>query len=159
MLLALVLAFQAVVVTPADPPPANRDLVLSGLGRFAVFADRDSMEREDQTVTLRALQVAETGFEAGGRAYVGGWSAWRFDCARRMGDRLDFSSLAEDGTEGPVTPEAAPARPVGEDGEMAALFEIACGAPAADAVTAASVDEAIALGRARLAERAENTPH
>ena len=153
MLLALALAFQAVVVTPADPPPANRDLVLSGLGRFAVFADRDSMEREDQTVTLRALQVAEDGFEAGGRRYVGGWSNWRFDCARRTGDRLDFSSLAEEGSEGPATPENAPPRPVGEGDDMAALFEIACGAPAADAVTAASVDEAIALGRTRLAER------
>lgn len=153
MILALALALQAVVVTPADPPPADRDLVLSGLGRFAVFADRDSMEREDQIVTLRALQVAETGFEAGGRAYVGGWSAWRFDCARRMGDRLDFSSLAEDGTEGPATPEPAPARPIGENGDMAGLFEVACGAPSADAVTAASVDEAIALGRARLAEQ------
>lgn len=152
MLVFLLLALQAVVVTPADPPPPDHDLVLGHVGRFAVFADRNSVEREDQIVTLRALQVAEEGFTAAGRSYVGGWSNWRFDCAARTGDRLDFASLAADGAEGPVTPENLPARLVGEDGDMAALFEIACGAPAADAVTAGSLDEAIALGRARLAE-------
>ena len=35
----------------------------------------------------------------GGVAYVGGWSWWRFDCAARTADRLDFASLRADGTE------------------------------------------------------------
>ena len=147
----------AILITAAlqttAPQPDDHDLVLSSVGRFAVFADRASLERDDEVVTLRALQVVEPGFEAGGRAYAGGWSNWRFDCAARTGDRLDFASLGEDGTEGPVTPDSTPAAPVSPGGDMGDLFDIACHGAAADAEAVNSVAAAVSLGRALLAGR------
>lgn len=134
------------------PQSADHDLVLSSVGRFAVFADRASLEREGEVVTIRALQVVEPGFEAGGRAYVGGWSQWRFDCAGRTGDRLDFASLTEDGTEGPATPDTTPATPVSPGGDMGDLYGIACERAGADAETVRSIDAAVSRGRALLAE-------
>lgn len=149
-MLAILLA--AALQTNA-PQLIDHDLVLSSVGRFAVFADRASLEREGEVVTIRALQVVEPGFEAGGRAYAGGWSNWRFDCAGRTGDRLDFASLGEDGTEGPVTPDSTPATPVSPGGDMGDLFEVACGAATPDAESVRSIDAAVSLGRVLLAER------
>lgn len=143
----------AAALQTTAPQPIDHDLVLSSVGRFAVFADRASLERKGEVVTIRALQVVEPGFEAGGRAYAGGWSNWRFDCAARTGDRLDFASLAEDGTEGPVTPDSTPPAPVSPGGDTGDLFEIACGAAATDAESVRSIDVAISLGRVLLAER------
>ena len=142
----------AAALQAAASQPADHDLVLSSVGRFAVFADRASLQREGEAVTIRALQVVEPGFEAGGRAYAGGWSNWRFDCAGRTGDRLDFASLAEDGTEGPATPDSTPPAPVSPGGDMGDLFEIACGAVAAEAEALTSATEAVSRGRALLAE-------
>lgn len=142
----------AAALQTAAPQPSNHDLVLSSVGRFAVFADRASLRREGEMVTVRALQVVEPGFEAGGRAYAGGWSNWRFDCAARTGDRLDFASLAEDGTEGPATPDSTPPAPVSPGGDMGDLFDIACGGAAAAAETVTTMAAAVSLGRARLAE-------
>ena len=148
-MLAILLA--AALQTTA-PQPVDPDLILSSVGRFAVFADRASLERDGEVVTIRALQVVEPGFEAGGRAYAGGWSNWRFDCAARTGDRLDFASLAEDGTEGPTTPDSTPPAPVSPGGDMGDLFEIACGAVTADAEALTSAAAAVSRGRALLAE-------
>ena len=142
----------AAALQAAASQPADHDLVLSSVGRFAVFADRASLQREGEAVTIRALQVVEAGFEAGGRAYAGGWSNWRFDCAGRTGDRLDFASLAEDGTEGPATPDATPPAPVSPGGDMGDLFEIACGASTTDAEAVTTTAEAVSRGRALLAE-------
>ncbi|MFN4296045.1 MAG: surface-adhesin E family protein [Brevundimonas sp.] len=142
----------AAALHTAAPQPIAHDLVLSSVGRFAVFADRASLQREGDVVTIRALQVVEPGFEAGGRAYAGGWSHWRFDCAARTGDRLDFASLAEDGTEGPATPDSTPPAPVSPGGDMGDLFDIACGGAAADDEGVATAAAAVSLGRARLAE-------
>ena len=147
----LTLVLQALTIEPALSAPDAPEFVLAGVGRFAVFADRGSLERDGEAATLRTLQVAAEGFEAGGRLYVGGWSNWRFDCAARTADRLDFASLAEDGAEGPATPENNPPRALTEDD--APLFEIACGAAGSEQVLH-SVAEAIAMGRARLAEGA-----
>lgn len=139
----------------APPPSPESDLVLARVDRFALFVDRASMERQDQAVTLRALQIAPEGFQAGSRLYAGGWSGWRFDCAARTGDRLDFAAVAENGVEGPVTPETGPARAIDASGDMTALFEIACGdperGPATQAASASSLAQAVSLGRARLA--------
>jgi hypothetical protein len=142
----------AAALQTAAPQPVDPDLVLSSVGRFAVFADRASLAREGEVVTIRALQVVEPGFEAGGRAYAGGWSNWRFDCAGRTGDRLDFASLAEDGTEGPATPDSTPPAPVSPGGDMGDLFDIACGGAAADAEAVSSAMAAVSRGRALLAE-------
>ncbi|MBA4001579.1 surface-adhesin E family protein [Brevundimonas sp.] len=148
-MLAILLA--AALQTTA-PQPDDHDLVLSSVGRFAVFADRTSLERDGEMVTIRALQVVEPGFEAGGRAYAGGWSNWRFDCAARTGDRLDFASLAEDGTEGPATPDSTPPAPVSPGGDMGDLFDIACAGARSEAETVTSVTAAVSRGRALLAE-------
>lgn len=148
----LTLALQTLTLEPAVPAPDGPELVLTDVGRFAVFADRATLNREGDTATLRSLQVAPEGFEAGGRRYVGGWSNWRFDCAARTADRLDFASLAEDGAEGPATPENNPPRPVNDTN--VALFDIACGAPSAEPPISESIAEAVELGRARLAEAA-----
>ncbi|MFN3814725.1 surface-adhesin E family protein [Brevundimonas sp.] len=148
-MLAILLA--AALQTPA-PQLIEHDLVLSSVGRFAVFADRASLQREGEIVTIRALQVVEPGFEAGGRAYAGGWSRWRFDCAGRTGDRLDFASLAEDGTEGPATPDSTPPAPVSPGGDMGDLFDLACGEAASEAEAVTSAAAAVSLGRALLSE-------
>lgn len=126
-------------------------LVLTGVGRWAVFADAASVTTDGEAVRMRALQVAEADFAAGGKAYWGGWSWWRFDCAARTGQRLDFASVAVGGGEGPATPMAGSPEPLAPGGDAAELAAVACAAkpPAADAV---SVEAAVALGRARLAD-------
>ncbi len=131
---------------------SSHDLVLVGVGRYAVFADRGSVFREPtDVVTLRALQVVEAEFRVGDTAYVGGWSNWRFDCAAQTADRLDFASLKADGSEGPTTPETAPPYPVVAGGDAAELAAVACNDwPGLEA--APSIDAAISLGRMRLAE-------
>ena len=77
----------------ASPVLAEPQLVETGVGRFAVFADAASVERQGDSARMRGLQVAEQGFEVGGVAYVGGWSWWAFDCATATADRLDFAAL------------------------------------------------------------------
>ena len=126
-------------------------LILTGVGRWAVFADAASVTPEGEAVRMRALQVAEADFTAGGKAYWGGWSWWRFDCAARTGQRLDFASVAVGGAEGPATPMPGEPEPLAPGGDAAELAAVACAAeaPAADAV---SVEAAVALGRARLAD-------
>ena len=126
-------------------------LVLTGVGRWAVFADAASTTREGDIARMRALQVAETDFTAGDRAYWGGWSWWRFDCAARTADRLDFASVAVGGQEGPATPIDSAPQPLSPGGDAAELAAVACGTerPTADAV---SVAAAVTLGRARLAD-------
>lgn len=130
---------------------AQPQLVLTGVGRWAVFADAASVIREGDVARMRSLQVAEADFMAGSKTYWGGWSWWRFDCAARTGQRLDFASVAVGGAEGPATPLTGPAEPLAPGGDVAELADVACAAdaPAADAV---SVEAAVALGRSRLAD-------
>lgn len=135
-MIALLLAF-------ADP-----QLVETGVGRFAVYADVASIERDGDTARMRELQVTEAGFKVGEVTYVGGWSRWVFDCRARTADRLDFASLREDGTEGPATPDPAPAYQAAPGGDAAELLAVACGeAPAREILT---LDQAIARGQAAL---------
>ena len=70
-MIALLLAF-------ADP-----QLVETGVGRFAVYADVASIERDGDLARMRELQVTEAGFKVGDVTYVGGWSRWVFDCRAR----------------------------------------------------------------------------
>ena len=51
------------VGTPAQAQDA--DLVLTGVGRFALFADRDSRMQDGRTARIRAFQVVEADFIAG----------------------------------------------------------------------------------------------
>ena len=124
-------------------------LVLTGVGRFAVFADSASLTPDGDGVRMRSLQISEEDMVIGGVAYSGGWSWWRFDCAAQTADRLDFASLKADGTEGPLTPENAPPYVISPGGDAAELAAVACGAQAqaADAVNTA---DAVRTGRERM---------
>lgn len=135
----------------AWPSETAHSLTLTGVGRFAVFADTASITRDGGGVRMRSLQISEEDLVIGGVAYVGGWSWWRFDCAARTADRLDFAALRADGAEGPITPEAAPAYPIAPGGDAAELAAAACG----EAVLpggATSATEAVSIGRARMQE-------
>ena len=129
---------------------AQPQLVLTGVGRWAIFADAASITADgDGAVRMRSLQVADADFTIGDKAYWGGWSWWRFDCARQTGQRLDFASVAADGTEGPITPVNGAPEPLAPGGDAAELAAVACAAkpPIADA---GSVADAVRLGRAQL---------
>ncbi len=129
---------------------AEPQLVETGVGRFAQFADAGSIEREGDVARMRSLQVAEQGFRVGEVFYVGGWSRWAFDCRARMADRLDFAALRADGVEGPVTPDAAPPYPAAPGGDAAELLAVACGEtrPA----NALALDQAVRRGQSALAD-------
>ena len=124
-------------------------LVLTGAGRFAIFADVASVTPDGDGVRMRSLQVSEEDMVIGGVAYAGGWSWWRFDCVAQTADRLDFASLHADGVEGPITAEKAPPYAIAPGGDAAELAAVACGskAPAADAI---STGEAVRIGRERM---------
>ena len=125
-------------------------LVLTGIGRFAVFADAASLTPDGDGVRMRSLQINEEDMVIGDVAYAGGWSWWRFDCAAQTADRLDFASLRSDGSEGPATPDPAPAFPAAPGGDAAELMAVACGVQAAP--NGLSLSEAIIRGQAALAE-------
>ena len=124
-------------------------LVLTGVGRFAVFADAASLTPDGDGVRMRSLQINEEDLVIGGVAYAGGWSWWRFDCAAQTADRLDFASLRADGTEGTITPTKSAPYAIAPGGDAAELAAVACGTEArtADAVSAA---EAVRIGRERM---------
>lgn len=127
---------------------ADPQLVETGVGRFAQFADVSSIERGGDTARMRSLQVAEAGFRVGEALYVGGWSRWAFDCRARTADRLDFASLRADGIEGPATPEDAPPYHAAPGGDAAELLAVACGETRPERTL--SVGEAILQGQAAL---------
>ncbi|MGO4688469.1 hypothetical protein [Brevundimonas sp. 2YAF1] len=128
-------------------------LVLTGVGRFAVFADAASITPDgaprNSSVRMRSLQVSEEDMVIGGVAYSGGWSWWRFDCAAQTADRLDFASLKADGTEGPITPENAPPYAIAPGGDAAELAAVACGTEAGP-TDAVSTADAVRIGRQRM---------
>ncbi|AQR62590.1 hypothetical protein BZG35_13735 [Brevundimonas sp. LM2] len=133
---------------PAPPP---HQLVLTGVGRFALFADAATIERGPDAVRMRSLQVVEDDFTVGTTRYWGGWSWWRFDCAAGLADRLDFASVVVGGTEGPAMAEGQPAYPAAPGGDAAELLAVACGT-GAPAGAVATVAEAVRIGRAALGE-------
>lgn len=115
---------------PALAQSREPQLVMSGVGRFAIFVDISTREARGHQVRIRALQVAEPGFEVGGQAYWGGWSWWMFDCAEHTADRLDFASVLAGGTEGPMTPDPEPAFTASAGGDAAEVLALACSAQA-----------------------------
>lgn len=134
----------ALLLALADP-----QLVPTGVGRFAIYADVASIERQGDTARMRALQVTEAGFRVGDAIYVGGWSRWAFDCRAMTADRLDFASLKADGAEGPATADAAPAYSAAPGGDAAELLAVACGT--ATVTDPIPLDEAIRRGQTALA--------
>ena len=126
-------------------------LVLTGIGRFAVFADAASLTPDGDGVRMRSLQINEEDMVIGDVAYAGGWSWWRFDCAARTADRLDFASLRADRTEGPRTAETAPPYAIAPGGDADELAAVACGSVRPETL-ASSAAEAVLIGRARMTE-------
>lgn len=134
-----------------DAPVKAHALVLTGVGRFVVFADSATIMRAPDGVRMRSLQVVEEDFTVGTTRYWGGWSWWRFDCAAGTADRLDFASVAVGGAEGPATTEGQPAYPAAPGGDAAELLAVACGTAEAK-VVATTVEDAVRIGRAAMAE-------
>ena len=149
ILLGLMLATPA-CAEPAPPPQDGPRLVLTGVGRFAILADLSTLSRDGDTVRMRALQVTEEDFTAGGESYWGGWSWWAFDCRGRTADRLDFASVREGGAEGPSTPDTAPASPAATGGDAAELLAVACDPASAGEADADNLEDAVRIGRAAL---------
>jgi len=149
LLLGLMLATPA-CAQPTAPSQDGPRLVLTGVGRFAVLADLSTIDRDGDRVRMRALQVAEEDFTAGGQAYWGGWSWWAFDCRAQTADRLDFASVREGGAEGPATPDAAPPYPAAPGGDAAELLAVACDPASAGEADADNLADAVRIGRAAL---------
>jgi hypothetical protein len=124
-------------------------LVLTGVGRFAIFGDAASITPDGDSVRMRSLQVSEEDMVIGDVAYSGGWSWWRFDCAAQTADRLDFASLRADGVEGPISPTKSAPYAIAPGGDAAELAAVACGAEAR-ATDAVSTADAVRIGRERM---------
>lgn len=124
-------------------------LVLTGVGRFAIFADTASITPDGDGVRMRSLQVSDEDMVIGDVTYVGGWSWWRFDCAAQTANRLDFASLRADGIEGPVTPTRSQPYAISPGGDAAELAAVACG-PGSHKADAATAADAVRIGRARM---------
>lgn len=152
MLAGLIAGAQPASAPVAAGPEAPRlELALTGIGRFAIFADISSITPDDDGVRMRALQISEDDLEIGGVTYVGGWSWWVFNCDARTADRLDFASLRADGVEGPTTPERAPPYPIAPGGDAAELAAVACRETVLP-ISATTASDAVHLARARMAE-------
>lgn len=149
----MTLAFMltAILASTATQEDPEMELVLTGVGRFAVFADRASITPDKNSVRMRALQISEDDMVIGDVAYTGGWTWWRFDCAERLAERLDFASLRADGGEGPSTPDDSPPLPIAPGGDADELAAVAClgvGAP----VVARTTQAAVQVGRLCMTE-------
>ncbi|WGM39973.1 hypothetical protein AMEJIAPC_02913 [Caulobacter sp. NIBR1757] len=118
------------------------------LGAFAMFTDLDSIERTGTRAKFRVLQVTETGFTAGGVAYVGGWRWFEVDCSGWTARGMGFASVRADGIEGPVTGgggEMAKIAPGGIEDEAA---RVVCeGASPLGVADIRGVDAAVVAGR------------
>ena len=145
----MTLALLILSLLAAPQPTTEHRLVLTGAGRFAIFADVASITPDANGVRMRSLQISEEDMVIGDTAYVGGWSWWRFDCAAQTADRLDFASLKADGTEGPITPTKSAPYPIAPGGDAAELAAVACGAEAR-AIDAVSTADAVRIGRERM---------
>lgn len=145
---ALTVLTAALALSATTAAAQDHALVLTGVGRFAVFADAASLTPDGDGVRMRSLQVSEE-VVIGGVAYAGGWSWWRFDCVAQTADRLDFASLKADGTEGPITPENASPYAIAPGGDAAELAAVACGADTRTA-DALSTADAVRIGREQM---------
>lgn len=149
--LTLTLAATPAVAGPRDDHDGEHRFVLIGVGRFAVLADMVSVARDGDGVRMRAFQVAEEDFHVGDQAYWGGWSWWRFDCAARTADRLDFAAVKAGGVEGPATPDPAPAYDAAPGGDAAELLAAACDPPSVGPYGVRTLEDAVRVGRDALA--------
>lgn len=149
---ALLLALLTTPVAAQDEHADEHRFVLTGVGRFAVLADMVTLERDGEAVRLRAFQVAEEDFHVGDQAYWGGWSWWRFDCAARTADRLDFAAVKAGGAEGPATPDPAPPYDAAPGGDAGELLAAACNPESVGPYGVSRLDDAVRVGREALSQ-------
>jgi hypothetical protein len=127
------------------------------VGRFASFVDLTSRAHEGSTVRVRVLQVAEADFEVAGKAYWGGWRHEVVDCKAHTLAHVGFSSLRATGREGPVMGDRRPAVVPAAGGTDEAVLKVVCDGwkPFAKVPVAASVEDAVRLGRPLIETGAE----
>lgn len=147
----LTLLALALLAQSPQPPATEMNLSLVGVGRFANLVDTASLKTGPDGVEIRNLQVSQDDMLIGYKAYVGGWSWWRFDCPQGTADRLDFAALTSDLIEGPRTPENQPPFPASPGGDAAEILAIACGQTVPPKGTA-SLSEAIRMARQAMAD-------
>ncbi|WP_439471695.1 hypothetical protein [Brevundimonas sp.] len=140
------------IAGPQDERDGEHRFVLISVGRFAVLADMVSLERNGDGVRLRAFQVTEQDFQIGDQAYWGGWSWWRFDCAARTADRLDFAAVKAGGAEGPATPDPAPPYDAAPGGDAAELLAAACDPASVGPYGVSTLEDAVFVGREALSQ-------
>lgn len=150
VLVALLAGAAAIGLAAAPVEAQERQLVLSGVGRFAVFVDLSTREVTGSQVRVRTLQVAEPGFVVEGQPFWGGWSWWAFDCEARTADRLDFASVLADGVEGPSVPEDQPHFRVSPGGDAQEMLTVACAGTGPEASVFDSVEAAVEEGHRRI---------
>ncbi len=124
--------------------------VPAGVGHFALYLDRSTLQGGGPQWWVRTFQVAHPDFEAGGETYLGGWSKWEIDCGRETADRLDFASVRSNGEIGPTMEDDAPARRVAPGDEAFLLVQAVCDDQVWTRPALGSLEEAVADGRAAL---------
>jgi hypothetical protein len=138
-------------------PSAPLELRLADVGRFATFVDLGSVQRTGRVAKLRVLQVAEGGFKAGAEEFWGGWRHEVIDCQARTIAHAGFSSIRAGGREGPLTGDQRPAQPLSAGSADEAVAKVVCDGwkPFATVPVAASVEQAVRLGRPLIETGAE----
>jgi len=113
-----------------------------------MFTDLDSVSWTGRTARFRVLQVTQSGFTAGGIAYVGGWRWFELDCETRTARGTGFASVRADGVEGPVTGAPGPMAPIPAGGLEDQAAKVVCedGSPLGQA-DLIGIDAAVAAGR------------
>jgi len=141
----------------AAPPPAQLELRLADVGRFATFVDVGSIQWTGRAARLRVLQVTEGGFKAGADEFWGGWRHEVIDCDARTIAHAGFGSIRAGGREGPVTGDQRPAAPLPAGGADEAVAKVVCDGwkPFAKIPVATSVGDAVGLGRPLIETGAE----
>ncbi|MBO9558560.1 MAG: hypothetical protein J7515_08230 [Caulobacter sp.] len=136
---------------------APMELRLADVGRFASFVDMGGIAWTGRTARLRVLQVTEEGFTAGTEAFWGGWRYEVLDCDARTIAHAGFSSVRVGGREGPVSGDQRPAAAIPAGSADDAVAKVVCDGqrPYANIPVAASVEEAVKLGRPLIATGAE----
>jgi hypothetical protein len=147
------------VIALASPALAQAplELRLADVGRFAAFVDMGGIAWTGRTARLRVLQVTEDGFTAGSEAFWGGWRYEVIDCDARTIAHAGFSSVRVGGKEGPITGDQRPAAAIPAGGADDAVAKVVCDGwkPFATVFVAASVEEAVKIGRPLIATGAE----
>ena len=139
------------------PATAPLDLRLADVGRFAVFVDMGGVQWTGRTAKLRVLQVTEGGFKVGAEEFWGGWRREVIDCDARTIAHAGFGSIRAGGREGPVTGDLRPAAPLPAGSTDEAVAKLVCDGwkPFAKVPAAASVEDAVKIGRPLIETGAE----